>query len=230
MASFSHFWFYNLVDVSPIMGKLSKLYLQSIYEDTFHSQRKHYRRGCIRVTGVHSSTDIDSVLETSSYRQWSLTETSCKVISFRNELLRYKAIPQTFRQILFYLYFQFDILFSSVCIQCLGFLFPLHVSGLTDPSSGGLNCTCSQKEFFLNSHTTKTPAEGESTTGCMYNLDLLMMGLWGLKHVEEKENADTVYRSKRIVYQFKNKDKINYTEMHGQQNIKTFRQNTSFKT
>jgi hypothetical protein len=32
-------------------------------------------------------------------------------------------------------------------------------------------------EFFLNGHTTKTPAEGESTTGCMYNLDLLMMGL-----------------------------------------------------
>jgi hypothetical protein len=31
--------------------------------------------------------------------------------------------------------------------------------------------------FFLNGHTTKTPAEGESTTGCMYNLDLLMMGL-----------------------------------------------------
>jgi hypothetical protein len=34
-----------------------------------------------------------------------------------------------------------------------------------------------REEFFLNGHTTKTPAEGESTTGCMYNLDLLMMGL-----------------------------------------------------
>jgi hypothetical protein len=33
-----------------------------------------------------------------------------------------------------------------------------------------------RKKFFLNGHTTKTPAEGESTTGCMYNLDLLMMG------------------------------------------------------
>jgi hypothetical protein len=32
-------------------------------------------------------------------------------------------------------------------------------------------------QFFLNGHTTKTPAERESTTGCMYNLDLLMMGL-----------------------------------------------------
>jgi hypothetical protein len=42
------------------------------------------------------------------------------------------------------LYFQLDTLFSSVYIQCLGFLFPLHVSGLTGPSSGGLNCTCSQ--------------------------------------------------------------------------------------
>jgi hypothetical protein len=26
----------------------------------------------------------------------------------------------------------------------------------------------------------------------MYNLDLLMMGLWGLKHVEERGNPDTV--------------------------------------
>ena len=40
--------------------------------------------------------------------------------------------------------------------------------------------------FFLNGHTTKTSAEGENTIGCMYNLDLLMMGLWGLKHVEER--------------------------------------------
>ena len=40
--------------------------------------------------------------------------------------------------------------------------------------------------FFLNGHTTKTSAEGESATGCMYNLDLLMMGLCGLKHVEER--------------------------------------------
>jgi hypothetical protein len=54
----------------------------------------------------------------------------------------------------------------------------------------------------------------------MYNLDLLMMGLRGLKHVEERRNPDTVYRRKRIVYQVGNKDKINYTEMHGEQNIK----------
>jgi hypothetical protein len=32
-------------------------------------------------------------------------------------------------------------------------------------------------QFFLKGHTTKTPAEGGSTTGYMYNLDLLMMGL-----------------------------------------------------
>jgi hypothetical protein len=43
-----------------------------------------------------------------------------------------------------YLYFQLDTLFSSVYIQCLGFLFHLHVSDLTGPSSGGLNCTCCQ--------------------------------------------------------------------------------------
>ena len=42
------------------------------------------------------------------------------------------------------------------------------------------------RENFLNGHTTKTSAEGESTTGCMYNIDLVMMGLWGLKHVEER--------------------------------------------
>jgi len=35
-----------------------------------------------------------------------------------------------------------------------------------------------EKELpFLNGHTAKISAEGESTTGCMYNLDLLMMGL-----------------------------------------------------
>jgi hypothetical protein len=62
----------------------------------------------------------------------------------------------------------------------------------------------------------------ENTTGFMYNLDLLMMGLWGLKHVEEKGNPDTVYRRKRIVYQVGNKNKINYTEMHGQQDIKKY--------
>jgi hypothetical protein len=65
-----------------------------------------------------------------------------------------------------------------------------------------------KEEFFLNSHTTKTPAKGESTTGCMYNLDLLMMDLCGLKHVEERGNPDAVYRRKRIVYQVGNKDKI----------------------
>jgi len=34
-----------------------------------------------------------------------------------------------------------------------------------------------EKEFSLNGHTTKTSAEGESPTGCMYNLDLLLLGL-----------------------------------------------------
>jgi len=33
------------------------------------------------------------------------------------------------------------------------------------------------RKFFLNGRTTKTSAEGENTIGCMYNLDLLMMGL-----------------------------------------------------
>jgi len=32
-------------------------------------------------------------------------------------------------------------------------------------------------ESFFNGRTTKTSAEGENTIGCMYNLDLLMMGL-----------------------------------------------------
>jgi len=32
-------------------------------------------------------------------------------------------------------------------------------------------------ESFLSGPTTKTSAEGEDTIGCMYNLDLLMMGL-----------------------------------------------------
>jgi len=41
-----------------------------------------------------------------------------------------------------FLYFQLDTLFS-VYVQYLLSYFPLHVSGLTGPSSGGLNCTCS---------------------------------------------------------------------------------------
>ena len=32
-------------------------------------------------------------------------------------------------------------------------------------------------ESFPNGRTTKTSAEGENTIACMYNLDLLMMGL-----------------------------------------------------
>ena len=33
---------------------------------------------------------------------------------------------------------------------------------------------------------SKLYMQGENTIGCMYNLDLLMMGLWGLKYVEER--------------------------------------------
>ena len=42
------------------------------------------------------------------------------------------------------------------------------------------------RKSFLNGRMTKTSAEGVNTTGCMYNLDLLMVGLWGLKHAEER--------------------------------------------
>jgi hypothetical protein len=43
--------------------------------------------------------------------------------------------------------------------------------------SAGVSVAWPLRKNFLNGHTTKTPAEGESTTGSMYNLDLLMMGL-----------------------------------------------------
>jgi hypothetical protein len=46
-----------------------------------------------------------------------------------------------------------------------------------------------------------------------------MMGLWGLKHVEERANPDTVYRRKRIVYQIGNKDKL-YWDARSKKNIK----------
>ena len=42
----------------------------------------------------------------------------------------------------FILYFQLDILLFCLRTISASF-FPLHVSGLTGPSSGGLNCTCS---------------------------------------------------------------------------------------
>ena len=68
-------------------------------------------------------------------------------------------------------------------------LFPLYISGLTGPSSGGLNCTCSLWYPPPENGVVydKRPRfQGENTIGFMYNLDLLMMGLWGLKHVEER--------------------------------------------
>jgi len=40
----------------------------------------------------------------------------------------------------------------------------------------------------------------------MYNLDLLMMGLCGLKYVEESRIADIV-RRRKTVYQIGNKEK-----------------------
>jgi len=60
-------------------------------------------------------------------------------------------------------------------------------------------------QSFLNGRTTKTSAEGENTIGCMYNLDLLMMGLWGLKHVEERRQH-ILYVDKKAVYQVGNKE------------------------
>ena len=102
----------------------------------------------------------------------------------------------------FILYFQLDtLLFSLRTISAI--LFPLHVSGLTGPfirrSKLYMQPTVfspsadvfvlrplRKNSFFLYCCTTKTSAEGENTIRCMYNLDLLMMGLWGLKHVEER--------------------------------------------
>ena len=42
----------------------------------------------------------------------------------------------------FILYFQLDTLLFCLC-TITAIFFPLQVSGLTGPSSGGLNCTCS---------------------------------------------------------------------------------------
>jgi len=53
--------------------------------------------------------------------------------------------------------------------------------------------------------TTKTSAEGKNTIGCLYNLDLLMMDLWGLKHVEERWQQ-LLYVNKKAVYQVGNKE------------------------
>jgi len=62
-----------------------------------------------------------------------------------------------------------------------------------------------KKEFLFKGRTTKTSAEGQNTIGCMYNLDLLMMGLWGLKHVEERR-YQLLYVNKKAVYQVGNKE------------------------
>jgi len=64
-----------------------------------------------------------------------------------------------------------------------------------------------KRQFFPNGRTTKTSAEGENTIGCWYNLDLLMMGLWGLKHVEERRQQ-LLYENKKAVYQVGSKEQI----------------------
>ena len=69
-----------------------------------------------------------------------------------------------------------------------------------------LSCGAVGKElFFPNDRTTKTSAEGVNIIGCWYNLDLLMMGLWGLKHVEERRQR-SLYVNKKAVYHVGNKE------------------------
>jgi hypothetical protein len=42
--------------------------------------------------------------------------------------------------------------------------------------------------------------------GCMYNLDLLTMGLWGLKHVEERGQQSLYVKKKQCIkLEIKNK-------------------------
>ena len=126
------------------------------------------------------------------------------------------------------IYSLFPTWYTVFCLRTITVVFfPLHVSGLTGPSSGGLNCTSSlwyspplQMSLSCGS-TTKTSAEGENTIGCLYNLDLLMMGLWGLKHVEERRQQLLYVNKKAVVSSWKYR--INYTEMHDQQNVKSSR-------
>jgi len=50
---------------------------------------------------------------------------------------------------------------------------------------------------------TKTSAEGENTIGCMYNLDLLMMGPVRPETCRGKRIADIVRRQKNSVSSWK---------------------------
>ena len=160
-------------------------------------------RGCFTFYLEVSSACRPSVLE-AIWKQ--VTEIRSEGLRTRNQRLFLSHEPLYRVDILLtvhlsIIYSLFPTWYAVFCLRIItAIFFPLHISGLTGPSSGGLNCTCSlwyspplqmsfscgRWEFFLNGRTTKTSAEGENTIGCMYNLDLLMMGLWGLKHVEER--------------------------------------------
>jgi late competence protein required for DNA uptake (superfamily II DNA/RNA helicase) len=60
-----------------------------------------------------------------------------------------------------------------------------------------------RKNCRLCGRTTKTSAEGENTIGCMYNLDLLMMGLVRPETCRGKRIADIVHRQKNSVSSWK---------------------------
>ena len=104
---------------------------------------------------------------------------------------------------------RYNILFRLHTVSAI--LFPLYVSGLTGPSSGGLNCTCSlwysaplQMSLWCAKHTTKTSAE-------YHRLHVQFRppddGPVRPETCRGKRIADTVCRRKRILYRVGNKGK-----------------------
>jgi len=115
----------------------------------------------------------------------------------------------------------YTILFRLHTVSAI--LFPLHVSGLTGPSSGGLNCTCS---LWYSPPLPMSLSCGRWERTLLsqrpHDKDICRGGEYHRLHVQfrppddgpvrpetcrGKRKADTVCRRKRIVYRVGNKEK-----------------------
>ena len=110
----------------------------------------------------------------------------------------------------FILYFQLDALLS--CLRTISaILFPLYVSGLTDPSSGGLNCTCSlwysADVFVVCKAHHKDICRGAEYHRLHVQFRPPDDGPVRPETYRGKRIADTVCRRKRILYRVGNKGK-----------------------
>jgi len=131
--------------------------------------------------------------------------------------------------LLFFFFFVFDL--CSLCVNLHGkvyfslfptrytflfrlrtisaIFFPLHVSGLTGPSSGGLNCACSQ--WYSPPENGIVYRNYIKIFLLLCRLSYRLLGIFciflGIEMCRGKRIADIICRRKRKVYQVGNKEK-----------------------